>query len=915
MTAKLSPNAIRARATKLSQDFYGVTSEKQRDQDFMRRFVDVFGINPNRLAWQYPVRNGKTTNWVDGLIPGLLLVEMKSAGEDMGDAYAQAARYVSMLPDKDVPKVVIVSDFANLHVYQRETGQRIEIKLADLSSEFDSLKFLAGYEAIAIERQAKANEAAAEKIGRLHDVLKANGYGGKDLETYLVRLLFCLFADDTELFGENHRFLDLLVNHTDADTLHGKLNRLFSVLNQPLEKRPSNLPPEFHGFPYVNGDLFSGQVEPYDFDETSRVLLIELAEDDWRDIDPSIFGSLFQAIMHFGDEAATAKTRKRREFGAHYTSEENILKVINPLFMDGLRKEFEAAKRNKAKLGALHDKLAKLKLFDPACGCGNFLVIAYRELRLLELDIIEALYGKSVNTTNIATLVRLDVDQFSGIEIDSTAARIATVAMWLTDHQMNLKLKRLGEYMHRLPLKKHANIVCGNALQLDWSAVLLPGECSVIMGNPPFIGAKFMNDAQRADAAVVFKDVKNGGLLDYVAAWHVKAAHYIQDTTIPVAFVSTNSITQGEQVGVLWPYLLKHGIRIRFAHRTFRWSNEGRGVAAVHCVIIGFGRQPADTPIIYDYGDDITGEPQTKPVKNINPYLVDAGNAVLQRRGKPLCNVPEMGIGNKPIDDGNYLFTPEEKALFIAAEPGSKGFFRRWLGAEEFLNGIERWCLWLGDAKSSELAKLPKCLERVAKVEAFRLVSKSAPTRKLAEFSTRFHVEFMPEKEYLVVPKVSSERRRFIPIGFIQPEILTGDAALILPNATRYHLGILSSTMHNAWMRTVAGRLESRYRYSVHIVYNNFPWPVLSPAQTKTIEAAAQAILDARAAHPDDTLAQLYNTPMTTVALVKAHQKLDTAVDAAYGYKGSKDDAARVAFLFERYQALTTPSAATTKTK
>ncbi|MBU1664822.1 MAG: N-6 DNA methylase [Gammaproteobacteria bacterium] len=910
----ISNEAMKARAAAFAKKFAKTTSEKRHDQNFMRDFVDIFGINPTRIEWQAPVKAGAkkpTTNWIDGLLPGMALFEMKSAGKDMDNAYTQAADYTALLRDKDLPRLIIVSDFANIHVYNRETGDKAEIHLADLPQNLGPLLPLAGFEAVAIANQDKIQRDAAEKIGNLHDTLRANGYSGEPLEGYLTRLLFCLFADDTGLFGDNGRFLDFLVNHTkpDGSDLHGQLVALFTTLNTPTDQRPRNLPERLQPFPYVNGSVFQGELPVYYFDEMARDQLIALAQEDWRDIDPGIFGSLFQHIMHFDGEASGSQRKKgapnkRREFGAHYTSNGNILKVINPLFMDGLRREFKAARNNHVLLAALHDKLARMQFFDPACGCGNFLVVAYRELRLLELDIIEALHGKTANQSDIAFLVRLDVDQFHGIEIDSTAARIATVALWLTDHQMNLKAQRLGGYLHRLPLTKRPNIVNGNALRMAWADVLPPGKCNVVMGNPPFIGAKFMNDEQRADAETVFAPVKNGGLLDYVAAWHVTAARYIQGTTIPVAFVSTNSITQGEQVGVLWPYLLNQGIHIRFAHRTFRWSNEGRGVAAVHCVIIGFGLEADKAPVIYDYGDDIAGEPHAIAAKNINPYLVDAGNAVLQRRGKPLCGVPEMGIGNKPIDGGFYLFTPEEKAEFIAAEPGSAPFFRPWLGAEEFLNGIERWCLWLGDASAADLARLPKCRERIAAVQALRLTSKSAPTRKLADFPSRFHVEFMPDAEYLVVPEVSSERRRFIPIGFIQPETLSSNLLRIVPKATLYHFGILSSTLHNAWMRTVCGRMKSDYRYSIGIVYNNYPWPTPTPAQTKAIETAAQAVLDARATQPDATLAQLYNTPMTTAPLVKAHQKLDAAVDAAYGYTGINDDAARVAFLFTRYQAL-----------
>jgi hypothetical protein len=612
--------------------------------------------------------------------------------------------------------------------------------------------------------------------------------------------------------------------------------------------------------------------------------------------------------MHFDDEAANAKTKKRREFGAHYTSEENILKTINPLFMDDLRAEF--VKCSKAKLPAFHQKLATLNFFDPACGCGNFLIIAYRELRLLELDVIKTQYGnKQIGQIDVDTLILCNVHQFHGIDIDESAAQIATLALWLVDHQMNLRVQELGNYYNRIPLKKKANIVCANALQIDWQSVIKPKDCSFIMGNPPFIGAKMMHDSQRADIAPIFGKLKNGGLLDYVAAWHVTATEYIkQNPKIAVAFVSTNSICQGEQVGVLWSYLLAQGVKIRFAYRTFKWSNEGRGVAAVHCIIVGFGLNEPEQRFIFN--DEVKTE-----AKNINPYLTDAPNVLLENRNKPLCNVPKIGIGNKPIDDGNYLFTTEEKAEFIAKEPASEPFFKRWLGADEFLNGYERWCLWLGDIAPNELTKMPLSLARIAAVKKFRESSKSEPTRKIAATPTRFHVEFIPTSNYLLIPRVSSEQRNFLPAGFITQETFTSDSCLCIPDATLYHFGVLTSTMHNAWMRSVCGRLESRYRYSAGIVYNNFPFPTPTAKQIAAIEKQAQAVLDARAIHKNSTLADLYNSLTMPANLVSAHNELDKAVDAAYNYKNAKDDAARVAFLFEKYQELVAPLVEVEKVK
>lgn len=911
MTATLNINTIRDRAAKFAKEFAGTTYESGFDQKFVNRLCWVFNISDHRLEdFQTRVKKlGGRAGRIDAFLPGKLLVEMKSGNKDLDKAYVQATEYFPGLKDEEMPRYVLVSDFANLHLYNLETkAPRLEIKLADLPQHVESFLFLADYEAAAVEAEQAANERAADKMAGLHDAIKATGYEGKDLETYLVRLLFCLFAEDTGLFGENGRFLDLLVNHAkvDGSDLHGVLSALFDTLNREPEKRPKNLPEHLAAFPHVNGALFKESLSQCYFDEAARNTLIECARLDWSQISPAIFGSLFQSIMHFDDEAGTAKTKKRRELGAHYTSEANILKVIRPLFLDDLRTEFEKIRRQPAKLRAFHEKLKSLNFFDPACGCGNFLVIAYRELRLLEMEVIEVLWGKNLTgQLDVDTLIQCNVDQFHGIEIDPSAAQIATVALWLTDHQMNLKVQRFGNYYSRIPLTKKANIVCGNALRIDWAEVLPPEKCSFIMGNPPFIGAKYMSDTQRDDIEPIFSPLRNGGLLDYVAAWYVKATAYMKaNPAVPVAFVSTNSICQGEQVGVLWPWLLAQGVKIRFAHRTFRWSNEGRGVAAVHCVIIGFDLQQAQQCVIFDYSDGISDEPKATKAKNINPYLADAPNVVIDRRNKPLCNVPEMGIGNKPIDDGNYLFTPEEKAEFVAREPDSDKFFKRWLGADEFLNGYERWCLWLGDAEPAELKKLPLAMQRVAAVRKFRAASKSVPTQKLAETPRRFHVEFMPDKSYLVIPEVSSERRRFIPIGFFQNDTLASNLLRVLPNATAYHFGILSSSLHNAWMHTVAGRLKSDYRYSVNIVYNNFPWPKPTVAQIKSIETQAQAVLDARTAHASSTLAAMYDPDKMPDDLARAHAQLDRAVDAAYGYKGGKDDAARVAFLFALYQAL-----------
>jgi hypothetical protein len=640
-----------------------------------------------------------------------------------------------------------------------------------------------------------------------------------------------------------------------------------------------------------------------------RDLLMQCAVLDWGHISPAIFGAMFQGVLeaHRPDETRQAS---RRELGAHYTSERNILRLINPLFMDDLRTELEGAKRSEPRLRALYDKLPTLTFLDPACGCGNFLVIAYRELRRLENEVIHLLFsagGPTKGLLDVSTLARVRVGQFYGIEIEPSAAHIARVALWITDHQMNLETaERFGNTRPSVPLVDSPTIVEGNALHLDWADVLSPQQCHFVLGNPPFVGAKWMNPTQREDSRLIFASLKNGGLLDYVAAWYVKALAYIKaHPLINVAFVSTNSITQGEQVAALWPALLQSGIQIHFAHRTFKWSNEGKGNAAVHCIIVGFALHAAKRYRLWDYSDDIKGDGQEIAATRINPYLVDAPDVVLPRRTQPMGNVPGMKIGNKPIDDGQYLFTTEERDAFIVHEPASAKWFRCWLGADEFLNGYERWCLWVGDCPPSELRAMPKVMKRVQAVRKYRLDSPSPPTQKLAETPTRFHVEFIPSTPYLLVPSVSSERRKYVPIGFIGADVIASNATLIIPNATLYEFSLLTSTFHMAWMRAVSGRLKSDYRYSASLVYNNFPWPDPTDKQKQAIEATGQAILDARAEFPDATLADLYDPFTMPTALLKAHQANDKAVDAAYGYKGGKEDAPRVAFLFDLYQKLT----------
>ncbi len=908
----LSALEIRRRLSAFAKEWAKAHSEAADAKLFWARFYECFGIRPESATiYEKAVdKLGGARGFIDSFIPGKLIVEHKSRGKDLDKAFDQAADYFIALPEAERPRYIITSDFARIRLYDLREGKHWETTLKSLPSKAHWFSFLLEDDAPEIVEESPINRNAAYAISKLHEGLLEANFKGRDLEIFLTRLLFCLFADDTGIFGNNGMFRRL-VERTRADgkDLGPTLTELFDVLNTPEAERQSTLDDDLAAFAYINGSLFADRTRIPAFDAALRGMLMRCVDLDWSGISPAIFGAMFQGVLeaHSPDERRQAS---RRELGAHYTSERNILRVLNPLCMDELRNELTAAKHSKARLRALYDKLPTLTFLDPACGCGNFLVIAYRELRRLENELIELLFskgGQSRGLLDVSTLSRVRVSQFYGIEIDESAAHIARVALWITDHQMNLETaERFGTTRPTVPLVDSPNIHHANALRVDWADVLPPERCSYVLGNPPFVGAKYMSDEQRMDTAPIFAKLKGGGLLDLVAAWYIKAADYIrQNSGIDVAFVSTNSITQGEQVAALWPALLRAGVKIRFAHRTFKWSNEGKGNAAVHCVIIGFGLHEPSQCTLFDYSDNINGDGQRLAAKRINPYLVDAPDVLIQRRSQPVGNAPPMGIGNKPIDGGNYLFTSAERDVFLDNEPQAARLFRRWVGAEEFINGIDRWCLWLGDTAPQELRALPEVMKRIEAVRKFRLESNSEPTQKLAATPTRFHVEFKPKGPYLLVPSVSSERREFVPIGFMPPDVIASNLVLTIPNATLYHFAILNSTMHNAWLRAVGGRLESRYRYSASIVYNNFPWPEPTDAQKAAVEAAGQGILDARALYPDATLADLYDPLTMPAELRKAHQANDRAVDAAYGYKGDKADAPRVAFLFGLYQRLT----------
>ena len=903
----LSWNEIKSRALAFSRKWQGETSERAEAQSFWNDFFGVFGIERRRVAiFEKQVRLVRAGEHlkrgrIDAFWKGMLLIEHKSADQDLDRAFAQAGDYFEGLPERDLPRYVVVSDFTRFRLYDLEADTEVEFRLADLHKRVRHFGFIAGYRAQEIKPQDPVNIKAAEQMGRLHDLLKASGYSGHALELLLVRLLFCLFADDTGIFQPAQAFRAWLDERTAADgsDLGPQLAQLFQVLNQAEECRPKTLDEQLRAFAYVNGKLFEEPLPLASFDANMRDSLLDCCTLDWGAISPAIFGALFQSIM---DDQA------RRNLGAHYTSEENILKLIKPLFLDELWAEFQKAKSNKNKLFEFHKKLRTLTFFDPACGCGNFLVITYRELRKLELELLRVVHaGPGSRFLDIHQELQIDVDQFFGIEIEEFPAQIAQVALWLVDHQMNLRVsEEFGLYFARIPLKTTPHIVNGNALRMDWSDVIPAERLSYVISNPPFSGAMVMGDTQRADMTLVFADLPGYGVLDYVSCWYWKAAKLIQHSEIKVGLVSTNSIVQGEQVGLLWaPLIERLWVKIHFAHRTFRWSSEAKGIAAVHCVIVGFAQTQPSKSVIYEY-ETVDGEPHAVDATNINAYLVDAPNVFLLNRGSPIRAVPAMRFGSMPRDGGHLIMKEAEKEAFLALEPEAAELVRTYIGSDEFINGYSRYCLWLLDVPPDRLRRLPQIMARVEKVREFRLASKAATTRKFAETPAIFCQLAQPMTDYLLVPGVSSERRHYIPIGFMPAKVIANNLVFTVPGATRFHLGVMSSEMHMAWVRAVCGRLESRYRYSKDIVYNNFPWPdAPSEAQQRKIEAAAQGVLDARAVFPDASLADLYDPLTMPPALVKAHHRLDAAVDAAYGRKNFRNDAERVAFLFDLYRKYT----------
>ncbi|WP_276132255.1 class I SAM-dependent DNA methyltransferase [Polluticoccus soli] len=900
----LSLNEIRTRAFNFINEWKDETNEDAEAKSFWDQFFQIFGISRRRIATfeEAVAREGRGKGFIDLLWKGTLLIEHKSRGKDLERAFTQAKDYFPGLKDHELPRYIIVCDFYNFRIYDLDEGTDKSFTLDKLVDNLDLFDFLSGYKRHIFKDQAPINIKAAEQMGKLHDALKEIGYSGHQLELYLVRLLFCLFADDTNIF-EKGVFYELLDSRTaeDGSDLAQWIAQLFEVLNTPQENRLKNLDESLAAFPYVNGKLFEEQLRMAAFDSKMRKILLDCCALDWSSISPAIFGSLFQSVM---DEKA------RRNLGAHYTSEKNILKLIKPLFLDELYEEFNKVKTNARQLDAFHTKLSTLRFLDPACGCGNFLIIAYRELRLLEIEVIKAKF-KNQMATNIDAYINVNVDQFYGIEYEEFPAQIAQVAMWLIDHQMNIKVSEaFGEYFVRLPLRKSATIAHGNALRIDWQSLIKEEGVyyNYILGNPPFVGKHLQNAVQKDDMELIFSGVKNAGVLDYVAAWYLLAAKYMANinSDCSTAFVSTNSVAQGEQVGILWGELFsQQHVKIQFAHQTFKWSNEARGNAGVHVVIVGFALKERANKFIFTY-EDPASEPNAIPAKNINPYLVEGKDLIVISRKQPICNVPSINYGSMANDGGHLILSEEERVEMEKNDPASKAFIRPFLGSHEFINNVQRWCLWLKDVLPSELKKSNATLKRISMVKDYRLKSTRAATRKLADFPFLFGEIRQPETNYLLIPGVSSENRKYIPIGFLSKDVIASDLARTVPNASLFSFGVLTSVMHMAWVKYVCGRLESRFRYSNNIVYNNFPWPENpSEKQKEAVEKAAQEVLDARAQFPNASLADLYDPNTMPPALVKAHQALDKAVDLCYRSQPFPNETKRIEYLFELYDKYT----------
>lgn len=930
---ELSRSEQRKNISRFIKEWRGKGYEKGETQRYWIALLrDVLGVKmPDRyIEFERQVKTNNSTTFIDGYIKETeVLIEQKNLDVDLDKKhkqsdgsfltpYEQAFRYAAFLPYSDKVRWIIVCNFEEIRVYDTDRPGSVPeiIRLEDLETESYRLEFLVRSDLELLSKEQEVSLQAGELVGKLYDELlkgykdSTSAHSLHSLNVLCVRIVFCLYAEDAGIFGRKGMFHDYLESYrSNPSALRRALIALFEVLDQKEDERDPYLEPELAVFPYVNGGLFSNVqgIEIPAFNKEIVTLLLSKASEgfDWSQISPTIFGAVFESTLN---------PETRRKGGMHYTSVQNIHRVIDPLFLNELRDQLASARSERVlrtrdkKLNAFREKLASLSFLDPACGSGNFLTETYLSLRRLENEALRVLSATKSFGGEGFTPVMVSLSQFYGIEINDFACSVAKTALWIAESQMLKETEDIiEEDLDFLPLKSYTNICEGNALRIDWGSVVPQSKLNFIIGNPPFSGARLMTEENKKDVVHTFgEDWKNVGNIDLVGCWFKRAAEIIKGTKIKGALVATNSISQGEQVSNLWkPLFEKFNLRIDFAWKTFRWDNEASDKAHVHVVIIGFSDMEntrKDRSIFSEFNKEGEVLIEEKRVPNINAYLVNAPNCFIESRSKPICNVPEIGIGNQPIDDSNYLFSKQEMEEFIEKEPASKSYFKPWYGSVEFIKRSPRYCLWLGDCVPSDLKKMPLCMKRVSAVREFRSKSKRASTQKLAQTPTRFQTENMPQTTYIVIPETSSERRKYVPMGFMTPDVLCSNAVRLMPNATLYHFGVLTSSVHMAWMRAVAGRLKSDYRYSKDIVYNNFIWPVVDEEKISKIEETAQKIIEARKLFPSSSFADLYDDFVMPKELRKAHEANDKAVLKAYGLKASSSEDEIVAHMMKLYE-------------
>ena len=920
---RLSWSEIRIRAAQFVRKWQDASYESGETQDFYNDFFAVFGVARRSVARYEEHARGlhNRAGHIDLFWPGVLAVERKSSGRDLKRGYARPGEYFDALPGRERPRYVLVTDFQSFELHDRDESWDIAFKLEELPNHVEKFDCFVDLEPHALLDQDQVNVEAVAIVGVLHDSLDDSGYRGDDLVWFLLRIVFCAYADHTGAFRKHGDFVAYIETQTNSDGggLGGMLTQLFEVLDKPEPERLRTLPEALARFPHIGGALFREQYLIPAFDSTMRLQLLDVCRFDWSKISPAIFGSLFQSAID---------VRQRRAQGAHYTTERNILKVIEPLFLDDLKAELQQIKllrRGRVqKLRAFQQQLGRLTFFDPACGCGDFLIIAYRELRLLEIEVIRELMA----ATDRAGQQRLDatqlsvvnVDQFHGVEIGEFAVRIAETALWMMDHILNNQLSlEFGETYLRIPLAKSPHLVCGDALEIDWAEVLDPAGCSFVLGNPPF-GGFVQRCASKQDRTgdVLARLGATGGRLDYVAAWFLKAGEYFGCRSARIAFVATNSITQGEQVSQLWPALFeRYGLEIAFAHRTFAWGSDAPRPARVHVVIVGLAdRKSAPAKRRLFLYENAKQDIEETVVGSISPYLIAADglrdpHVVVERHRDPLSGFPGICVGTKPVDGGHYILDRDQRAELLEREPGAAKLIRPFLGGREHINGSERWILVPWEGSASELRSMPDVMRRVEAVRKYRVRESGKLGRSLSDSPTQFHVTVIPDAEFLVIPEVSSEHRKYVPIGYQKPPVVPSNKLLVVENARLHHFAILTSAMHMAWLRLTGGRLESRLSYSGGLVYNTFPAPPGSPDLTE-LAPHAQAVLDARADHPGESLAALYDPHVMPEGLRRAHANLDRAVDRLYRRSGFASELERVEHLLKLYEQSNTPLSAGT---